>query len=526
MHSFNKFIKRGITLSLFLSFLSQVLISQNCYVAVNTVESVNSSVNNVRHIGFQIEECDKIDSIIYIFDTTNFDDEVEYFVEELINAKLFNKPYRAVVSNDIYMKMNPHQGLSTYSITNTISSLGSDANPNFICKLDLLDCTSEPQLDSLILDRKSVKLSELNSMFPYFKSDSLFLLISDIENSINLINSNQGKSVGKFNANSLNGYDLFCKHFAKNDKECQLAKKGEANLKKIGRNRVPVYKLKTRNGKIYAGCGLQVLIELKEDFKYLDDRMEGKVYPKGSPFYWQFSVILEFDASLNLLNTYGVDETTLPENLKGQYLAGIDFGFDFVNDSLLVTYSTPNARYDISTSDPALSFYRFEKDRLIFKSGSKKSFPPNFDKREYWCYNSYIISHNKGVIFNLPAYNSFSITDSKDMTTLGNYKIDKNYNSNGTNTFSKFVQDSTLTSIDFFVLDMFSDGNDISFLYRVKDQLFFRQNNKLQNLSKFPDFPKIDFKEFDEGNCTITDTQILFILKQRNGYVLYKFIYK
>ncbi|MFT5055834.1 MAG: hypothetical protein ACI80H_000539 [Pseudoalteromonas distincta] len=516
-----KRVARGILLLLLFFFCTAVKSENNysCYIGVNTSESVNSYVNNVRHLGSQILLCEKIDSLFLVFDDSNFDDELKYIVDSLLRPSDFQVSWKIIVDHNLYIKLNPSNGLSTYTLFN-----GGTFGSIKLCKLDNFVCPQSLFLKKIILNRHEIKLNDLNTIFPYFDSDSLFLLISDIDNSLYLVNSNTGNKVKKFSSSTLSGAEIYCKMFDIDSAACQFAKLGEVQLKKAGRARTPFYKVRCHNGKVYIGSGLQVQTILEKDFIYKDDRFEEQIIEKGSPFFWQYSILIELDSQLNLNKVYKIDEETIPVKIRDNYLAGIDYGFNITSENKLVTYSTPNKRTNISTVDPVLSFYGLDKDTFKYLNGSELSFPNEFEKREYWCYNIYVESYKGDIIFNLPTYNKYSRIRTSDGKTINENLINQNFIDSSFNQLSQFVQDDNEENLNFFVLDVLYNG-ELKFLYRMNGEVYFRKSNKHYCVSDLDGFPSVDLSEFDEGNCSITKDKILWINKEKSGYILYKISY-
>ena len=512
---------KGVCLSflfLFLTFESKAS-GYSCYVSVNTSESVNSYVNNVRYLGFKIGKCDAIDSVYFVFDGSNFEDELVYIENRLLKPKDFGISYKIVVNESLYRTLNPINGLSTYCFYK--KGVPGEIK---LCKLDDVQCPKDLTITETMLNRRDIKLSTLNTISPYFDSDSMFLLISDVDNSLNLVNSNDGNLVRKFSSDSVLGSDIYCNLFSNNLQSCQFARLGEIELKKIGRNRVPFYKVSCFNSKIYIGCGLQVQIFLGKDFNYKDDRGEDQTISKGSPFFWQYSILIELDDSLKLQRVYKIDEQTIPSKYNEDYLAGIDYGFDWISDSMICTYSTPNKRKDISTEDPSVSFYKLYNDTFRYAYGSEVSFPRMFEKKEFWCYNVYLQNYEGKVLFNLPAYNSYSIIESQTGKQLGSYQVDKSYVDSSSLQLSQHVQDETGESLDFLVYDALYEGSS-RFLYRKGEKVYFIADDEKICLSDIEQFPIVGLDDFDEGNCTITKNHIFWINKEKRGYILYKMRY-
>jgi hypothetical protein len=488
---------------------------------VNTSQSVNSYVNNIRFIGLNLSSCTSVDSIVFVFDTRNYEDEIEYILYAKLRPNDFHKPFRYAISDKYYNELNKTDGLSTYCFSTSLDDISYSEKG--LCKWDSFSCPSSKIINKTVLNRKEIRLSTLNSIFPYFDSDSLFLMISDIDNNIYVINSNSGNKLAQFDVSTLDAHVYYAKYYASSQTEVETAKSGEKQLKKMGRNQVPLYKIVCHNGKIYAACGLQVLINLKEDFNYYNDRMIQKTITKGSPFFWQFSLLLEFDSTLNLTNSYGINEESLPEKLKGSYLAGVDYGFDLIGDSLLATYSTPNARYDISTEDPSVSFYKLSDSNIYnFSYGSECSFPTLFEHREFYCINAYVSEMDSGLLFNIPAYNYYTIINSETGKTIKQAKIAPSYTDSVNSEYAKYVQDTSYTALDFYVIDIYADSTIFKFMYIQNDSIYLREDSSVINLSNLSGFPSIDIEEFDEGNCTIRKNDILFINKENRGYILYR----
>lgn len=234
---------------------------------------------------------------------------------------------------------------------------------------------------------------------PY--SNGKLLYITNINNTVLVLNTKTGKFENKFNKKSVNQFDLFCKYMARTEEDCQFAR----SHKTMDYNRDDNFFSAAvhSNNSIYISTCFEMSLPWKsslyaslENLSYTNELGE-KSKVRFDVIGESYPAIVKLDTNLKLKEVYYVNISSYPlQNRvpsKTAFWGGLDKGF-YINDSVLIIDNNPDASIPLTkipkVSNHVYSVFRLKQNNTFnFDHFLPTQYDENYPKYMDWHNHTY-----------------------------------------------------------------------------------------------------------------------------------------
>ena len=476
-------------------------------------------------------------------------------VNEKSQKRVFKKIYkidldkdqvRAIGSNDLFRLMNYGNDMVKWFyvykrrlLIRNLIKLHDLSSYQYQFPKDLIHIGA---LEKTEIHNDSILLSPLMDVIRPYR-DEKFLYITDIENTLHVLNSRTGEFEASFDKRSKRGVDIYCEIIARDSLNCAYAKKRASSLESLRRDENFFVNAAFIDNKIYVASSLQIYVPLKDTpykkgkLVYINEEGKREVY-KGD-FAFAYPVLIEMDTLLHYQDSYFINDFgSYPKKNRiprdGAFFAGVDMGI-YIEDTLLTVYNgvSFNRRHRRlpKKSKKAYSYFGLNrKERIIeFKS----FLPPGhgagyLNQLELEAFVYYIPVGDR--LFSLPQFGGRIFELKKDFNVYdlrgGKERVEEHvplsleapveeliYNFN--------IQDANAIFDNQYIAVAYYNI-DTPFLEIVELGDKGLKTVEVINLSNLPGFSEMH-KLYSGGNIAISDDAIYMIVSEEGKFFLYKY---
>lgn len=427
-------------------------------------------------------------------------DEQEYFKNIFDLDTLKDKNIHFVQSNSLYTKLNVNTLMTkwfyiyNHNLVAGATSIKLHGLSDMFYKLPNEYVTID-QPRKILIKQHGIRLNTERDIILPFKDNKL-LYITDLNNTIHILNLSNGQFETSFDKKKFNPYLFYASRISKSTNNSNLAY--QDIIDNYLRDPIFLSGAFYTNDFVYVSTGIEVSVPWKDSYyaglsymTYINELGE-KEKVKYDIIGETYPILLKLDSTLSLVEAYPVDITSYPKiNRIGQHAGfwgGLDKGFYLLQDSVLIIDNNPDASLPLLRILPqanhAFSAFKLKDGRFHFE----KFLPATFDNN----YTKYMDWHSRTNYF-------FFKND-----LYGNFCVDRNIYRLNKKKFFKFslrglglspikevlpgfAEDTTRLKVDFRLITIQPIFNDklLMALYFFQDRLtmeILRKNKETEQL--------------------------------------------
>ena len=468
------------------------LITAQTHLSANTGASVViNAYNDMRKVS-------KYTPIYFVLNNNGgvLEKDIEWYFKNVYKIPLEADPNFLIIRNDSLYNHLQYGGPLTkmFYVYNELLLYKNNAKHHFITDANLpIHKFYVKEKYNVQLQSGDTKLSYMDMFLPYKTSQIAYL--TDIQNRLVIFDLKTGKITKKY-TNHKSGTQYYCDLIAKNNSECDTAKKYVKITDDLNRKSYYLFNFFHDNDKVYLSAGIQVFVRLHKDKIIITDENKKKVYPKGELFGYGYQTFAVLDSNLNDLGHYYLPEDIGPDK---DIVPSIDFGF----------YVSKDGRKLISPAGHMKDKFPKEFNKLIMQlniDNKKCSFDKYLDAEMSDHYRvslnsnlyDYFCEHNGKLLFMTDNENLIYDVKSKlPVTKLsgdGTEKVEE--------IIPKYTEETDELVVNFMPVAISSSDNKLYVIYKYKDKYLLEIKDENYITKDIINLSFIKYlKSFPEDEC-------------------------